>query len=63
LSGFAVGNGNNVGTSEKIKLKSHRFLDEIAKRQKKLPGVGQYVNLEKAMDRKSRPITSLQRRR
>ena len=64
LSGFAVGNGNNISTNEKMRLKSTRFIDQITKKQKKLPGVGQYVNVEKAIDKmKSRPITSLRNKR
>ena len=64
LSGFAVGNGNNVTTGEKLRLKSNRFIDQITKKQKKLPGVGQYVNVEKAIDNmKSRPVTSLRQKR
>ena len=64
ISGFSVSNGCNVSTGDKMRLKTNRFLDEVTKRSKKVPGVGQYVNLEKAMDKmKSRPITSLRQKR
>ena len=64
MSGFPVSNGNNITTSEKMRLKSNRFIDQIQKKQKKLPGVGQYTNVEKAIDNmKSRPITSLRSKR
>jgi len=32
MSGFAVGNGNNISTSDKMRLKSNRFLDEITRK-------------------------------
>lgn len=63
VSGFAVGGGCNVSTGDKMRLKTNRFLDEVTKRSKKVPGVGQYLNVEKGMNMKSRPITSLRQKR
>ena len=51
FSGF--GKHINMGvipTKDKLKIKSERFLDQIVKQHKKLPGVGSYKNVEKAMD-------------
>lgn len=46
------------------KGKRTSFFEQIAEKKKKIPGVGQYANLEKSMDNcLSSPPTSLKRRR
>lgn len=63
LSGLPLTQGCNVGTSDKMKIKCNRFLDVVTKNSKKTPGPGSYANLEKGLDKRSRPITSLKIRR
>ena len=45
------------------KTKRTTFIDNLLEKKKKIPGVGQYANLEKSMERLSSPPTSLKRRR
>ena len=53
------GLGNSTGTkeglkhSEKLAVKSNRFIDQVIKAAKKTPGVGQYKNVVRGLDIRS----------
>lgn len=68
LSGMGVTEGarDNIKHSEKVKVKSNRFFDQIVRNAAKKesgPGVGMYKNPELAMDRRSAMPMSMLRKR
>lgn len=68
LSGMGHNDGarENIKHSEKVKVKSNRFFDQIVRNASKKesgPGVGSYKNPELAMDRRSAmPMCMLRKR-